>query len=136
MASEIPLDWSQHVVNNTTILLRLTHLLKGTELSVATDVLEIKHVDKPLQQETLKQRQNAETKGEWRMRFVFSFYFKKNQKQSFLLHFNNCAKNNFTVDLSVFLCTFIITMLHTKKSWKLFILITYAALQAHFGITV
>lgn len=50
MASEIPLDWSQHVVNNTVILQRLTPVLKGTELSVATDVFEIKHLNKPLQQ--------------------------------------------------------------------------------------
>ena len=50
MASEIPLDWSQHVMNNTVILLRLTPVLKSTELSVATDVFEIKHVKKPLKQ--------------------------------------------------------------------------------------
>lgn len=104
MASEIPLDWGQHVVNNTMILLWLTLLLKGTELSVAIDVLEIKHVNKPLQQETLKPRQNAETKGERRMKFLFSFYFKKDKKQSFLLHINNCSKNNSTIGLSVLLC--------------------------------
>lgn len=46
MASEIPLDGSQHVVNNTVILLRLTPVLKGTKLSVTTDVFEIKHVNK------------------------------------------------------------------------------------------
>ncbi|PKU40559.1 hypothetical protein llap_9144 [Limosa lapponica baueri] len=43
MASEIPLDWSQHVVNNTVILLRLTPMLKGTDLSVAIDVFEISY---------------------------------------------------------------------------------------------
>lgn len=46
MASEIPLDWSQHVVDNTVILLRLTPVPKGTKFSVTTDVLEIKHVNK------------------------------------------------------------------------------------------
>lgn len=50
IASEILLDQSQHVMNNTVILLRLIPVLKGTELSVATDVFEIKHVNKPLQQ--------------------------------------------------------------------------------------
>lgn len=46
MASEIPLDRSQHVVNSTVTLLRLTPLSKGTDLSVTTDVFEIKHVGK------------------------------------------------------------------------------------------
>lgn len=46
MAPEIPLDWSQHVVNNTVILLRPTPMLKGTKLNVAIDVFEIKHVNK------------------------------------------------------------------------------------------
>lgn len=46
MASEIPLDWSQHVVNNTVILLRPTLMLKGTKLYVATDVFETKYVNK------------------------------------------------------------------------------------------
>lgn len=50
MVSEIPLGWSQHVVINTVILLRLTPVLKGTDLSVASDVFEIKHVNKALQQ--------------------------------------------------------------------------------------
>lgn len=46
MASEIPLDWSQHVVDNTVILLRLTPVPKGTKFNVTTDVLEIEHVNK------------------------------------------------------------------------------------------
>lgn len=46
MASEIPLDQSQYVVNNTVILLRLTPVLRGTKLSVTTDVFEIKCVNK------------------------------------------------------------------------------------------
>lgn len=37
MTSETPLDWSQHVVNNSVILVRLAPMLKVTEFSVATD---------------------------------------------------------------------------------------------------
>jgi len=50
MASEIPLDWSQLVVNNTVISLRLTPMLKGTEIIMATDAFEIQHTNKHLQQ--------------------------------------------------------------------------------------
>lgn len=58
MATEIPLAQSQHVGDNTVILLRLTPVLKATKPNVTTDVFEIKLVNK---WQTLIPGHNAET---------------------------------------------------------------------------